>query len=113
MFWCRYRFQFKNIKVWYRSFSFLKDTLNITNHCKVIIYCGLYRILNMNIHNKIYIVIMQKSTVYSTVKIPNNFFGTYTITVVITVGTISIFVTIISFGNIEFHCLSGAVGSLR
>ena len=41
--------------------------LNDTNHCEVIIYWGLTKILNMTIHDKIYKVKMQKYTINGTV----------------------------------------------
>ena len=53
--------------------SFLQGTLNDTSHCEVIIYFGLSSILCMIIHNKIIQVIMQESTVNSTVKILYSF----------------------------------------
>ena len=41
------------------SIGRVKDTLKDTNHCEVIFYKGLSRILNITMHNKIYKVIMQ------------------------------------------------------
>ena len=48
---------------------FLEGTPNDTYHCEIIIYKGLPRFLTMNIYNKMYKVIMHKSTVNSTSEI--------------------------------------------
>ena len=47
----------------YSTVSILKGALNDTNHCVVIIYQRLSRILNMTIHNKMYKVILQYHTI--------------------------------------------------
>ena len=44
-------------KVPYHTISFLKGTLNDTNHCEVIIYKRLSRILNMAIHHMLVLVL--------------------------------------------------------
>ena len=79
-----YGYQFKLVwisvqKISYCAILFLTGTLDDTNHCEVIIHWGFSRILNMTIHNKIDVVIMQLSTVNHTVELPNRFIGTDTV----------------------------------
>ena len=43
-------------KVPYHTISFLKATLNDTNHCEVIIYKRLSSILNIPTHDRIFLI---------------------------------------------------------
>ena len=50
----RYLYWYRFQEVLYDTISFIKGTLNDINHCEVIIFGGLSRILNISIHMKIY-----------------------------------------------------------
>ena len=64
------------LKILYHTASYLKDNLNDINPCKVMIYKGLSRILNLTIQNKMYKVILQKRTANRIFEITYIFIGT-------------------------------------